>query len=116
MTMHQDDDSSVQRIRCVALSLFELLARECSLTTAISFVLCYRSQQHITRRGAPGALSAPQDDSHNDVGKGCRFVLYKVGSINMTVAINALYLMFVHFYALALLASRFFSVYCAWLC
>ena len=29
-TMHQDDDSGVQGIRCVALSLFELLARECN--------------------------------------------------------------------------------------
>jgi hypothetical protein len=36
---------------------------------------------------------------------GCRFVLYKVGSIIMTKAINALYLIFVHFYALAFLAS-----------
>ena len=36
---------------------------------------------------------------------GCRFLLYKVGSIIMTVAINALYLIFVHFYALAFLAS-----------
>ena len=35
-------------------------------------------------------------------------MLCKVGSIIMTVAINALYLIFVHFYALALLASRFF--------
>ena len=75
---------------------------------------CWRASAHqrlrfhlcsATRRGAPGALSAPQDDSHNDVGKGCRFVLYKVGSIIMTVAINALYLIFVHFYALAFLAS-----------
>ena len=35
----------------------------------------------------------------------CCFVLCKVGSIIMTVAINALYLIFVHFYALAFLAS-----------
>ena len=34
-------------------------------------------------------------------------MLCKVGSIIMTVAINALYLPFVDFYALALLASRF---------
>ena len=33
------------------------------------------------------------------------FVLCKVGSIIMTVAIDALYLIFVHFYALAFLAS-----------
>ena len=33
------------------------------------------------------------------------FVLCNVGSIIMTVAINALYLPFVNFYALALLAS-----------
>ena len=36
---------------------------------------------------------------------GCRFVLYNVGSIIMTKAINTLYLIFVHFYALAFLAS-----------
>ena len=45
-----------------------------------------------------------------------RFVLCKAGSIIMTVAINALYLPFVDFYAPALLASRFFCVYCARLC
>ena len=44
------------------------------------------------------------------------FVLCKVSSIIMTVAIDALYLPFAMFYALALLASRFFSVYCARLC
>ena len=44
------------------------------------------------------------------------FVLCNVGSIMMTVAINALYLPFVDFYAPALLASRFFCVYCARLC
>ena len=45
------------------------------------------------------------------------FVLCKVSSIIMTVAIDALYLPFVIFYALALLASRFFfCVYCARLC
>ena len=44
------------------------------------------------------------------------FVLCNVGSIIMTVAINALYLPFVDFYAPALLASRFFCVYCARLC
>ena len=36
---------------------------------------------------------------------GCCFVLYKVGTIIMTVAINALPLEPVHFYALAFLAS-----------
>ena len=36
-------------------------------------------------------------------------MLCNVGSIIMTVAINALYLPFVDFYALALLASRFFA-------
>ena len=36
---------------------------------------------------------------------GCRFVLYKVGFIIMTVAIDALPLEPVHFYALVFLAS-----------
>ena len=36
---------------------------------------------------------------------GCRFMLYKVGSIIMILAIDALPLEPVHFYALAFLAS-----------
>ena len=43
-------------------------------------------------------------------------MLCKVGSIIMTVAIDALYPIFLHFYVLALLASLFFSVYCVRLC
>ena len=44
------------------------------------------------------------------------FVLCNVGFIMMTVAVNALCLPFVDFYAPALLALRFFCVYSARLC
>ena len=77
-----------------------VLINDCDFICALLQV----TTAHNTERSA-WRPECPQDDSHNGVGKGCRFVLYKVGSIIMTVAIDALYLIFVHFYALAFLAS-----------